>query len=209
MPSRFQIRRPVPAPVRVRASREWAGTDRTNRVLSSELTSTQSPSAQTSHQVTELRLSETPYASPQLPPGLKSCCRELTAVILRTSRFPSVTQPIVMDNASHKRNITRPVDDDSITSEATGETFDYNGLRGIGSEPRQIGVAGAMFLILNKMIGTGSRAPLFAQAPKGVCRDANPPHSLLNTFQHICSNRVGRDQLVTMGSRYVLLCPAH
>ena len=117
-----------------------------------------------------------------------------------------MTRLIVMDNASHKRNITRPVDDDSI-SEATGETFDYNGLRGIRSEPRQIGVAGAMFLILNKMIGTGSRAPPFAQAGESVCRGANPPSSLLNTFQHIRSNRVGRDQLATMGSRYVLLYP--
>ncbi|EAQ86414.1 hypothetical protein CHGG_07667 [Chaetomium globosum CBS 148.51] len=61
----------------------------------------------------------------------------------------------VMRRPERTRFISRPVDDDAADSEGTGETFDYDGLAGIGTEPRQIGVAGAMFLILNKMIGTG------------------------------------------------------
>jgi hypothetical protein len=112
-----------------------------------------------------------------------------------------------MDNSSRERSITRPINDDSIDSEGAGETFDYDGSTPMGSEPRQIGVAGAMFLILNKMIGTGSRAPPPAWVPEIECRVANRHPSLLNTFQHIRGNRVGRDQLITMGNRYVLLYP--
>ena len=71
-----------------------------------------------------------------------------------------------MDNSNRKKlpfitcNQPRVVnDDDSRDSEGTGEVLDYPGLTVMETESRRIGVAGAMFLILNKMIGTGSRAP--------------------------------------------------
>ncbi|KAH6850690.1 amino acid permease-domain-containing protein [Chaetomium sp. MPI-CAGE-AT-0009] len=60
-----------------------------------------------------------------------------------------------MDNLDRKRSTRRLLDDDSIDSEATGEIFDYDGVAPVASESGQIGVVGAMFLILNKMIGTG------------------------------------------------------
>jgi len=57
--------------------------------------------------------------------------------------------------------------DDAVDSEASSMVFDGDGVRLLGGgaegvqkyglpESRKIGVAGAFFLILNKMIGTGS-----------------------------------------------------
>ena len=47
--------------------------------------------------------------------------------------------------------------DDPIDSEAASEIFENDGAQYAGSESSKIGVTGAVFLILNKMIGTGSR----------------------------------------------------
>ena len=47
--------------------------------------------------------------------------------------------------------------DDPIDSEAASQIFESDGAQYAGSESSKIGVTGAVFLILNKMIGTGSR----------------------------------------------------
>lgn len=46
--------------------------------------------------------------------------------------------------------------DDPVDSEAASEIFNQDGSPYAGSDAGKIGVTGAVFLILNKMIGTGS-----------------------------------------------------
>lgn len=50
--------------------------------------------------------------------------------------------------------------EEHVDSEAASEISDSDGISYARPEPGKIGVAGAVFLILNKMIGTGSRSPL-------------------------------------------------
>lgn len=45
-----------------------------------------------------------------------------------------------------------------VDSEADSDIFDRDGIPYARPEPGKIGVAGAVFLILNKMVGTGSTA---------------------------------------------------
>jgi hypothetical protein len=51
--------------------------------------------------------------------------------------------------------------DDPIDSEAASEIFDSDGTQFADTDPNKIGVIGAVFLILNKMIGTGSKCCLW------------------------------------------------
>jgi hypothetical protein len=50
--------------------------------------------------------------------------------------------------------------EEHVDSEAASEIFDSDVIFYAQPESGKIGVAGAVFLILNKMIGTGSRSPL-------------------------------------------------
>jgi hypothetical protein len=54
------------------------------------------------------------------------------------------------EGSSDRRKPTTPVQHDEIVSPVEGQTYAY-------SEDRKIGITGAVFLILNKMIGTGSK----------------------------------------------------
>ena len=63
------------------------------------------------------------------------------------------SKPAAMDGADRKSPSIGPLDD-RIDSEAASEIFDTDGF-----ESTKIGVTGAVFLILNKMIGTGSEFP--------------------------------------------------
>lgn len=69
------------------------------------------------------------------------------------------------------------VSDNASTIDAT--TYAY-------SEDRKIGVTGAVFLILNKMIGTGSRSSRFQPHPYSICAIglANPPVSFSPPHLH-------------------------
>ncbi len=57
----------------------------------------------------------------------------------------------------HKRLFRVAPHDDPIDSEAASEILESDGAQYPGSDSSKIGVTGAVFLILNKMIGTGSR----------------------------------------------------
>ncbi len=63
------------------------------------------------------------------------------------------SKPAVMSDADRKSPSIGTLDD-RIDSEAASEIFDTDGF-----ESTKIGVTGAVFLILNKMIGTGSEYP--------------------------------------------------
>lgn len=53
------------------------------------------------------------------------------------------------------RPVDMPVDDEAILDDIVGD----DDIIAVQPGPAKIGVAGAVFLILNKMIGTGSRTP--------------------------------------------------
>jgi len=61
-----------------------------------------------------------------------------------------------MDRSDGKRPLVESLDD-PVDSEAASEVFEEDGLAYSQSGSSKIGVAGAVFLILNKMIGTGSK----------------------------------------------------
>lgn len=99
--------------------------------------------------------------------------------------------------------------DDAVDSEAASMVFDGDGVRLLGGgaegvqkyglpESRKIGVAGAFFLILNKMIGTGSECFLvvwwlmFRILTFVVS-------SLLYTVWYFCVDRVGWHLLIDVG----------
>lgn len=78
-------------------------------------------------------------------------------------------------------------------------TIDGDGVRYDIPESRKIGVAGAVFLILNKMIGTGSellKVYLSTSQLTVIC-------SLLNAIEYIRIDRLCRHELVDVGSGYV------
>lgn len=60
----------------------------------------------------------------------------------------------MMDDIDRKR----PAGKDQVDSEASSQISFDDGNSYAHPESRKIGVAGAVFLILNKMIGTGSRS---------------------------------------------------
>jgi hypothetical protein len=61
-----------------------------------------------------------------------------------------------MEGLDRKR--PRPAGKDQVDSEAGSQISFGDGSSHAHPESRNIGVAGAVFLILNKMIGTGSRS---------------------------------------------------
>ncbi len=66
-----------------------------------------------------------------------------------------------MDGLDGKtRTVQNGIRDDPIDSEAASEIFDSNGTEDADPGSGKIGVTGAVFLILNKMIGTGSKLPV-------------------------------------------------
>jgi hypothetical protein len=69
-----------------------------------------------------------------------------------------------MDDPDRKL-LTVASPDDSIDREAGDGMFSSEGGHHAGAQSRKIGVAGAVFLILNKMIGTGSRTPPDGHGP--------------------------------------------
>jgi hypothetical protein len=62
------------------------------------------------------------------------------------------------------------------------------------TEDRKIGVTGAVFLILNKMIGTGSKLPMMSYCQIKLTI------SLLNSVKYLCSDRIGRYMSHAMGN---------
>lgn len=78
-------------------------------------------------------------------------------------------------------------DDSQSEQVQVGERYEY-------SDERKIGITGSVFLILNKMIGTGSEFVCSSRDPNVlVCKTANPLlGSLLHTIGHFCGDGIGR-----------------
>jgi hypothetical protein len=93
------------------------------------------------------------------------------------------------------RKSPRPSGKDQIDSEAGSQISFGDGTSHDHPQSRSIGVAGAVFLILNKMIGTGSRFDTALMNQAGLTL-----RSLLNAIQHLRRNRVRRNKLADVGS---------
>jgi hypothetical protein len=108
-----------------------------------------------------------------------------------------------LDNTSPQRQIKMegadrkgpsPAGKGQVDSEAGSQISFGDGTSHTHPASRNIGVAGAVFLILNKMIGTGSKSdtPLMYRTGLTLC-------SLLNTVKHLRGNRVRWNQLADVG----------
>jgi hypothetical protein len=64
----------------------------------------------------------------------------------------SETSSFAMDGPSDRKRLNKASND----SDAASQTSEEYGTTYVVPEQRKIGIAGAVFLILNKMIGTGS-----------------------------------------------------